>query len=70
MPDGTGWDVARWAATHIAPVPIIVISGQPPHPRQARPFHPVAFLAKPFAVGDLLAAVSEHVLRPPPIPGT
>ncbi|HMA36852.1 MAG TPA: response regulator [Chloroflexia bacterium] len=62
LPDGSGWDVAGWVESLIAPVPIIVISGQPPDRRQLRRFQTVAFLPKPFAVGDLLAAVGEHVL--------
>ena len=69
LPDGSGWDVARWTESLIDPVPIIVISGQTPDRRQIQRFHPVAFLAKPFAVSDLLAAVSEHLVQVPVMPG-
>lgn len=62
LPDGTGWDVARWVESLVDPVPIIVITGHELERRQLRRFQPVAVLPKPFAVQDLVAAVGEHLL--------
>lgn len=61
LPDATGWDLAGWLESFTAPPPIIVISGTPPDAKHLRHFHPVAFLPKPFAIGDLLALVKQQV---------
>src|SRR5215212_8809102 len=60
LPDATGWDVAAWLKSLTDPVPIIVISGFTPDPRQVQRFTPVAVLAKPFAIEDLLERVQEY----------
>ncbi len=60
LPDATGWDVAAWLKSLTAPVPIIVISGYTPDPKQVQRFAPVAVLAKPFAIEQLLDIVEEH----------
>ena len=64
LPDATGWDLARWLESITEPVPIVLISGSTPEARQMQRFHPVAFLPKPFAIGDFLAVVEEHIVRP------
>ena len=64
LPDATGWEVARWLESMSDPVPIVLISGGTPAARQMQRFHPVAFLPKPFAIGDFLAVVEEHLMRP------
>lgn len=67
LPDATGWDVAAWLESLTTPVPIVLISGGTPDAEHLQQFHPVAFLPKPFAVDDLLAAVEQH-LAPPMTP--
>ena len=64
LPDATGWEVARWLESISKPVPIIIISGSTPQTKQLQRFHPVAFLAKPFAIGTFLSLVEEHMVRP------
>lgn len=61
LPDATGWDVAGWLASFTSPVPIIVISGETPDPKQLKHIEPKAFLAKPFAIEELLELVRQHV---------
>ena len=68
LPDGTGWEVARWLESISQPVPILVISGHPPDATQIQRFHPVAFLPKPFAIQRFLALVEAHLMRPAPAP--
>lgn len=64
LPDATGWDLARWLESITEPVPIVLISGSTPEVRQMQWFHPVAFLPKPFAIGDFLAVIEQHLVRP------
>lgn len=64
LPDASGWDVAKWLESLTEPVPIIVISGHPLAADRVARFHPVAFLPKPFAIADLVAAVEAQVPRP------
>jgi two-component system KDP operon response regulator KdpE len=64
LPDASGWDVATWLESITEPVPIIIISGSTPDAQHVRRFHPVAFLPKPFAIGDLVKAVEAQVARP------
>jgi two-component system KDP operon response regulator KdpE len=60
LPDATGWDVAAWLESLTEPVPIIVISGAILDPRQVQRAAPVAVLAKPFAMDELLDLVQTH----------
>ena len=57
LPDATGWELARWLETLVAPPPIVVISGRTPDRKAMEHFHPVAFLLKPFAISELLDTV-------------
>jgi len=68
LPDGTGWEVARWLESISQPVPIMIISGHPLDTTQIQRFHPVACLPKPFAIQQFLALVEAHVRRPAPAP--
>ncbi len=61
LPDATGWDLAGWLESFIAPPPIIVISGTKPDVKKLRHFQPVAFLPKPFAIGELLTLVKKQL---------
>lgn len=61
LPDATGWELARWLETLVAPPPIVVISGRTPDAKAMQHFHPVAFLMKPFPIGELLAAVRAQL---------
>jgi DNA-binding response OmpR family regulator len=70
LPDATGWDLARWLESITEPVPIVVISGSTPETRQMQHFHPVAFLPKPFTIGEFLAVVDAHLVRPAGVPGS
>lgn len=69
LPDATGWDLAGWLESFIAPPPIIVISGTTPDTKNLRHFHPVAFLPKPFAIGELLALVKQQLPLAPSMAG-
>jgi DNA-binding response OmpR family regulator len=61
LPDASGWDVADWLESVAVDVPIVVISGAiTPTAKQWERFHPRAFLAKPFDIGDLMRLVEEH----------
>ncbi len=64
LPDASGWEVAAWLESMTDPVPIVLISGRQPDPRQVRRFAPVAFLAKPFTVNTLMHCVQEHMPLP------
>ncbi|MDQ2810076.1 MAG: response regulator [Chloroflexota bacterium] len=64
LPDATGWDVAAWLESVQQAVPIVVISGRPPLAAGMTRFHPVAFLLKPFAIGDLVQVIQTHVPAP------
>jgi DNA-binding response OmpR family regulator len=60
LPDATGWDVADWLEEFTTPVPIIVISGLTPDPKKLQHFEPKAFLAKPFAIEELLDLAQQY----------
>lgn len=61
LPDGTGWEVAKWLEGITSSVPIIMMSGYTePSPRQLKQFEPKAFLAKPFPIQDLMRLVDQY----------
>lgn len=59
MPGLTGWDVARELQARGSRVPIVVMTAATNAQRWAREIHADGYIAKPFDVGELLAAV-EH----------
>jgi two-component system KDP operon response regulator KdpE len=60
LPDLSGWDVANWLESQISGVPVIVTSGLVPDPKKLRQFKPVAVLAKPFSMPELLGLVVQY----------
>ena len=60
LPDASGWKVPEWLEELTSPVPIIVTSGVAPDPERLERFKPKAFLAKPFAIRELLGLVQEY----------
>ncbi|MEO8286554.1 MAG: response regulator [Chloroflexota bacterium] len=60
LPDATGWDVANWLEQMTSPVPVIVTSGLPPDAKNMEHFRPKAYLAKPFAIDELLDLVQQY----------
>src|SRR5215210_3522051 len=60
LPDATGWDVVTWLEQQTSPVPIIVTSGLTPDAKKIEHFEPKAFLAKPFAIEELLDLVQQY----------
>jgi DNA-binding response OmpR family regulator len=69
LPDATGWELARWIETLIEPPPILVISGRTPDTKAMQHFHPVAFLLKPFTIGELLTIVKAQLPVADPVAG-
>lgn len=65
LPDASGWDVASWLEAQAGNVPIILTSCMVPDPKQLRHFKPVAFLAKPFAMRELLGLVVQYTSNTP-----
>lgn len=63
LPDATGWNVAGWLESMTSPVPIIVMSGLAPDPKQLKHFEPKAFLAKPFSIQELMNLVEKYAPR-------
>ncbi len=61
LPDATGWDVAKFLEQITDPVPIIVISGMPADGNRMRRFKPLAYLAKPFDMNELLDLVQQNL---------
>ncbi len=65
LPDGTGYDLAKWLWRHHPRLPLVIIStdlGETPSltPGQGR----MALLAKPFPVSALLDAISRVAADP------
>jgi DNA-binding response OmpR family regulator len=69
LPDGTGYDLARWLWVQHADLPLVVIStdlvANPPGMSSGRR---MATMAKPFSVSALLDAISR-VTSDLPLPG-
>lgn len=60
LPDVSGWEVARWLEGQTSNVPVIVTSGSVPDPKQLGHFKPIAFLAKPFDMSELIGLVVKY----------
>ncbi|MFY2563925.1 response regulator [Corallococcus terminator] len=64
MPDGNGWEFRdrQRADASLAPIPVVVISGQGVSAREVAALGVDDYLRKPVDVEQLLGAVSRYVL--------
>jgi CheY-like chemotaxis protein len=65
MPGMNGWDFAReFRARHGAACPIVVVTAAEDARRRAEEIAAQGWLAKPFEIGDVVAAAARYVGRP------